>query len=259
MLDSHIHHIHDSGSSGLSASVENAGLGLWVLAKSRTENQKAARTAVKCIELAVERGENLIKSIEAAHSYLKENRNDDGDVEQVSVVACLFDSFHYELSWVGDACAFLFEKDGDSATPLTSRDGTSNAFYLGDEFIGRIPRVLGDMHSGEILLLCAEPFADEMSDTVSSHLLGAELLSGLSSERLARDIQSQCAGSDTSFAILRYEEERQSIRKSDFEKHRARASGRTKRAKTASPSPQLMIVLAMFSVLSVALAFALFA
>jgi len=83
MLDSHIHHIHDSGSSGLSASVDNAGLGLWVLAKSRTENQKTARTAVKCIELAVERGENLIKSIESAHSYLKANRNDEGDVEQI--------------------------------------------------------------------------------------------------------------------------------------------------------------------------------
>ena len=259
MLDSHTHHIHDSGSSGLSASVENAGLGLWVLAKSRAENQSAARTVVKCIELAVERGENLIKSIESAHSYLKENRNDAGDVEQVSVVACLFDSFHYELSWVGDACAFLFEKDGDSAMTLSGRDGASKGFYLGEESIGRIPRVLGDMHSGEILLLCAEPFADEMSDTVSSHLLGGELLSGLSSERLARNIQSQCAGSNTSFAILRYEEERQSIRKSDFGKHRARASSRTKRTKKASPSPQLMIVLAMFSALSVALAFALFA
>lgn len=258
MLDSHIHHIHDSVSTSSSASIENAGLGLWILAKSHSSNQEAIDLAVRHIERAVERGDSLIKSIEAAHNYLAEHYVDD-QVQQISVIACMFDSFHYELSWVGDACAFLFEKDSDSSIVLSPRQDSTPVFYLGGQVTGRIPRVLGDMHAGEVLLLSAEPFGEHMSDTISAHLLSSEVLTGLRSERLARNIQSQCATSCASFAILRYEEEQQSIRKSDFDKRRARAHGNSTSTKKSMPSLSVMALLALLSVLLITLTFVLFA
>ena len=173
-------------------------LGLWLVADGvggHSCGEVAAAIVRDTIRERVAAGDALVDAINAAHQAVlraiesRENAQGMGS----TVVAALLKDDQYEISWVGDSRAYLWNgrlqqlstdhsrvaellarqaisaeqaADHPERHILTQSIGVSNAMEI-------VPgQVSGTLRPGEHLLLCSDGLTDELSDSLMAHLLG---------------------------------------------------------------------------------------
>jgi len=205
---------------GTNAVSLRADLGVWIVAAGgddRVDGSLVAKYALAQAEKAIEAGASLAGAISQANEDLKSATQRCGLVQfdPVSIMICRFDHEHYQLSWVGGSCsALLYEAQIDAVTQLSSE--LDAGVSLGVESLGRIPRVVGDIRSGDALLLGTSPINELLS---GSDLL--EVFKGIPSasdcgSRLAAALNESGVETQSSVAIIRYQEEESGYSRGDF-------------------------------------------
>jgi protein phosphatase len=167
--------------------------GLWAIADGmggQEAGEVASRIAILAIEHTIGQGLSLSSTINTAHRAIQAAaRQGEGAADMGStVVAVKFDSLHYEIAWVGDSRAYLW--DGKRLRQLTkdhsyvqlllkagmiteselanhpSRNIISQALGVGgvDNLNVKVDLVSGELGSEETLLLCSDGLSGEVSD-----------------------------------------------------------------------------------------------
>ena len=181
-------------------------LGLWVVADGlggHSEGEIASAIACDVIERDVGQGASLTSVIEHAHrEVLDEIQRRESDSNMgTTVVALRLDGSEYEIAWVGDSRAYLF--DGQLRQLTTDHSAVNELLQSGAiapeqaanhpqrHALSRSLGVSGSNHSdasvtsgklkqGQSILLCTDGVTDELSDT--------EILSAL---RMNRSLETQ--------------------------------------------------------------------
>ena len=167
-------------------------LGLWTLADGMGGHQAgevASRIAVREIARSIEQGMTLPKTIETAHRAIQtavlqgEGAADMGS----TVVAAKLEGLRYEIAWVGDSRAYLWDGSLHQLTTdhsyvqlllkagLISESDIPNhpsrniiTQALGVGGVGntniKVDLVLGELKKNDTLLLCTDGLNGEVSD-----------------------------------------------------------------------------------------------
>ncbi|KZZ61774.1 hypothetical protein A3762_13230 [Oleiphilus sp. HI0125] len=125
MLNTYIH----LGSSE-SSSFELSDYGVWVCVDSGFDISALNER----IQNGLECGLSLFETLKAGLGVLDEFQRDGANI-----LLCRFDSFHYELCWIGEMGAALLHGD-EGVLPLIS------------ESSHKVERIIGDLHTDEILV-----------------------------------------------------------------------------------------------------------
>ena len=174
-----------------------ADLGLWLVADGvggHSCGEIASGIARATIRERVEAGESLTDAIMAAHATVLDAIAERADAHGMgsTVVALRLDGDEYEICWVGDSRAYLWNgalrqltEDHNRVGELLAQDiitpeqasshperhvltqslGVSDTMQLDPG------RVTGTLQEGEQLLLCSDGLSDELSDSMVEHLL----------------------------------------------------------------------------------------
>ncbi len=208
MLDSHIHKTQ-LAKTGLvdTAFWESADWGVWVIVHVENVKSISADGILCAIRGDVERGGPVCLAAQEALSRAVNNGVQsviqDGD-GQISVLACRFDSFHYELCLSGSACAFLIDQEGGT-TDLTPDAVTPSEPQ-------KVSRILGDMHQAESLILSADALPIELIYEADSGYDCAELIV----EHIVRQARSHRSPLKAPVLAVRYKDDAEEFQRSDF-------------------------------------------
>lgn len=172
-------------------------LGLWLVADGmggHSSGDVASQIARDTILERVREGEDLSEAIQSAHEeVLKEAGIREGSEGMgATVVAVLTDGADYQVAWVGDSRAYLFDgqlmqitrdhsyvQDMVLAGAITAEEaGTHPSRHLLTRCLGvnaddtfEIGLRRGRFSRGQELLLCSDGLTDELSDTEISEIL----------------------------------------------------------------------------------------
>ncbi|MDI1230924.1 MAG: protein phosphatase 2C domain-containing protein [Methylobacter sp.] len=167
-------------------------LGLWVIADGMGGHQAgevASGITIREIARSIEQGMPLGEAIEAAHRAIQTAAlQGDGAADMGStVVALKLDGMHYEIAWVGDSRAYLWNGTLHQLTTdhsyvqmllnaglITeseipghpSRNVITQALGVGgaDKVNIKVDLVSGELGESDILLLCSDGLSGEVAD-----------------------------------------------------------------------------------------------
>ena len=165
-------------------------LGLWVVADGlggHSEGEIASAIACEVIERDVSGGASLSSAIEHAHrEVLSEiQRRETESNMGTTVVALRLDGRAYEIAWVGDSRAYLFDgqlrqltTDHSAVNELLQkgaialeqaanhpqRHALSRSLGVSDANFSDASTISGTLKRGETIFLCTDGITDELSD-----------------------------------------------------------------------------------------------
>jgi len=205
-------------------------LGLWLIADGMGGHQAgevASGIVVQEVSRAVRQGESLADAIDRAHMMVQMASEQVQGTKQMgsTVVALKMEGTHYQIAWVGDSRAYLWNgfelrqltKDHtyvqllldfgmimeDELFTHPSRNvicqGLGVGGGVGDSV--KVDEVEGRLAVGDTLLLCSDGLTGEVRDYLISEVMAAGLDN---EERLAQLIEAALAfgGSDNITIIL---------------------------------------------------------
>jgi protein phosphatase len=174
-------------------------LGLWVIADGMggyEAGEVASRITILEIARSIEQGMSLVDAIENAHRAIQTAAlQGEGAANMGStVVAAKLDGLHYEIAWVGDSRAYLWNGKLHQLTTdhsyvqlllnaglITeseipnhpSRNIISQALGAGgiDNATIKVDLVSGELNAGDTLLLCSDGLSGEVSDNCIATIL----------------------------------------------------------------------------------------
>lgn len=244
MLDSHIH-TTQLAKTGLvdTAFWESNEWGVWVIVHVENVAAISADEILSAIRGDVERGgliclatqESLSTVVSDGVQSLLQGAGDG----KISVLACRFDSFHYELCLSGSACAFLIDQEG-GVTNLTPDAVTQSEPQ-------KVSRILGDMHQAESLVLSADSLSSDMLAEIEVGCDCSELIVG----HVVRQARSRTAQLKAPVLAVRYQDDAEEFQRSDF--HHRSPIDRSRYAVNSSARPLflLLVLLALCAILLV--------
>ncbi len=167
-------------------------LGLWAVADGmggHEAGEVASGIAIQEIARSIEQGMPLVEAIETAHRAIQTSAlQGEGSVDMGStVVAAKLDGLHYEIAWVGDSRAYLWNGTLHQLTTdhsyvqlllnaglITeseipehpSRNVISQALGTGgaDNLNIKVDSVSGELGENDTLLLCSDGLSGEVAD-----------------------------------------------------------------------------------------------
>jgi len=203
-------------------------LGLWVVADGmggHKGGEKASAIAADFIVDKTRAGEPLETSIAQAHRAIKQASREGKGPEGMgtTVVALKVDVNHYEIAWVGDCRAYLW--DGTTLKQLTKdhsyvqhlvdtgvissgessqhpyQDVLMQALGAGDINDVNVEKISHEFHLNEQILLCSDGLTKELSDRDIAGTLDLELGEQAKVDSLIQNAL-QNGGKDNITAIL---------------------------------------------------------
>lgn len=177
-------------------------LGLWLVADGmggHRGGEVASRIAADFVVERVRAGENLKAPIQAAHhAILKAVAQGNGPEGMgTTLVALKMGESHYEVAWVGDCRAYLWDEGGlrqltrdhsyvqylvdKGIIPKSARDMHTHQNFI-MQALGAsehpevtVDRVRGRISRGQRILLCSDGLNKEMNDAAISEILARRL------------------------------------------------------------------------------------
>ena len=175
-----------------------AELGLWLVADGvggHADGEVAARIVGDTIVQKFSDGESLVDAILAAHqAVLKEIDSRENSNMGSTVIALKLQGNDYELSWVGDSRAYLYNgnikqlsRDHNPVNELLARGAItpqqaavhperhvlSQSLGVSTSVKVRPGRICGTLLPGEQILLCSDGLTDELDDNTIAATLAA--------------------------------------------------------------------------------------
>lgn len=221
--------------------VANEGLGLWVVADGvggNAHGDVASQMVVQTIERRVRQGMTLEQSIVDANEALQAVIQGQPELEGMAstVVACQFHGHQFELQWVGDSRAYLLDDGGISqlssdhnvacelfqngqidSSELRSHAGQHELTQaMGQMSLAKIPKVLGELHEGDVLLLCTDGLSGPLSDEQIYQTINLSSSLEEAGETLLDQVLEAGAPDNVSFSLVQFIEDVRPIRASDF-------------------------------------------
>jgi serine/threonine protein phosphatase PrpC len=170
-------------------------LGLWVVADGmggHNAGERASALAVMQIERSIRQGLSLTQAIAAAHDIIRSEAY--GSNMGTTVVALKLNQLHYEIGWVGDSRAYLWDgalrqltTDHSYVQMLLNagiiaphelsrhpmRNVISQALGVGgnDGATISIETISGELAEGQGLLLCSDGLYGELDDSQIAAIL----------------------------------------------------------------------------------------
>lgn len=167
--------------------------GLWLVADGmggHAGGAEASRLASQTIQSSIQQGASLRSSVLAAHYAIRAAQAETAELWEMgtTVVAVLESVDGFEVAWVGDSRAYLFDAAGDRLEQLThdhnlaglmvesgalSRDEAARhpRRHVLTDCLGlhgaqepRIGQVHGRWQADQLLLLCSDGLSGELSD-----------------------------------------------------------------------------------------------
>jgi len=177
----------------------DAALGLWLVADGvggHSNGEVASAIVGNTIKADLAVGKSLVEAIQHAHSaVLEEIRARDGKSNMGStVVALTLSEGHYDIAWVGDSRAYLFDGEltqltrdhspvgdmlasgaitAEQAANHPKRHVLSQSLGISESVSVAPDSVSGRLKAGQQILLCTDGLTDELSDrAIADQLLG---------------------------------------------------------------------------------------
>lgn len=183
-------------------------LGLWAVADGLGGHQagdRASRLAVAQIKQGVRQGLSLVQAVESAHQAV---RREAGNSNMgTTVVALKLDGLRYEIGWVGDSRAYLW--DGSLRRLTTDHSYVQlllDAGVIGQDELARHPMrnvisqalgvggrdgatvsvatVAGELAEGQGLLLCSDGLHGELNDEQIASIVKSSAAAQAQAEKL---------------------------------------------------------------------------
>lgn len=172
-------------------------LGLWLVADGvggHSCGEVASDIARSTIRDCIARGETLPEAIENSHRAILKaiKQNNAARGMGSTVVAILINDDNYELSWVGDSRAYLWDnrlqqlsQDHNRASELLAgnmitqlqavnhpeRHVLTQSLGVSDKMHLRPGHVCGSLSDGQQILLCSDGLTDELPDSVIARIM----------------------------------------------------------------------------------------
>ncbi|MCJ8168049.1 PP2C family protein-serine/threonine phosphatase [Atopomonas sediminilitoris] len=171
-------------------------LGLWAVADGMGGYQKgelASALVLQSLESALRAGHSLEQAIQQANAWVLEQAQ--GHADRVgmgsTVVAVVFQGYHYELAWVGDSRAYACDANGlrqlsrdhswvqamlDAGQLAPEQARSHPRRHVITQCLGREAGPLdvgvyrGELAAGESLLLCSDGLSAEVDDAALAQL-----------------------------------------------------------------------------------------
>lgn len=221
--------------------IGNEDLGLWVVADGVGGNAHgdiASQLVVQTIERRIRQGKTLHDAVVDAHNAIISAIEGQPDLEGMAttVVASLFHGHQFELSWVGDSRAYLIDQEGISQ--LSSDHNYANELFqqgmisedelqshpgqheltqaMGQLSLPKIPKVLGELHEGDILLLCTDGLSGPVSEDEIYRIVAANESIKKAGDALLEKALDEGAPDNIAFSLVRFQEDVKPIEKADF-------------------------------------------
>lgn len=179
----------------------NDRLGLWLVADGMGGHKKgevASSIAAEVISQSVESGETLVNSIEFAHKKILQEAKSCMEASDMgtTVVVLQVRGIDYEIAWVGDSRAYLFDggllqitRDHSYVQDLVSSGAVSEeearshpSRHLLTQCLGatddseiQVSKRHGRFSENQYLLLCSDGLTDELSDQEIAEILESDL------------------------------------------------------------------------------------
>ncbi|MBV1907868.1 MAG: protein phosphatase 2C domain-containing protein [Kangiellaceae bacterium] len=178
--------------------------GLWIVADGMGGHacgEVASAMAIEVIDSGFASHGSLDNAIQTAHQQIvksgKENLSQSG--MGTTVVAMTGDQMQYQIAWVGDSRAYLWDKKQGKLTQLsedhslmvrlinagliTPQDAITHpqrhmiTQCLGSTEIAsvKVDQVVGDWESHQQIILCSDGLTDEVSDTMISEVMNSHM------------------------------------------------------------------------------------
>ncbi len=172
---------------------------LWLVADGvggHSNGEVAAAIVRDTLDRDVTDGSSLIDAIHHSHAeILAEIASREGSNMGSTVVALQLNDNEYEIAWVGDSRAYLF--DGNSVKQITrdhnpvsemlargaitteqasnhpERNVLSQSLGVSDTITVSPDRIRGEIHKGQQILLCSDGLTDELTDDEIEQIMSA--------------------------------------------------------------------------------------
>lgn len=177
--------------------------GLWLVADGmggHAGGAEASRMARNTVRRAIRQGASLRAAIVAAHAAIRAEQAVRPELTDMgtTIVALLERGRDYEIGWVGDSRAYLFDVSTHKLTLLTrdhnlaglmveagaispseaahhpKRHVLTDCLGLHSETEPRIDQVSGHWQPGQFLLLCSDGLSGEVSDQAMASILALD-------------------------------------------------------------------------------------
>jgi len=166
-------------------------LGLWLVADGvggHAHGEVAARIVRDTVKAELSAGTQLVDAIQRAHCAVLDEiavRDSRSNMGSTVVAMHLEDGNAYEISWVGDSRAYLFDgelrqltRDHNAVSELVERGEItpeqaachperhvlSQSMGVSGSIVVRPGFVSGRLHTGQQILLCSDGLTDELDD-----------------------------------------------------------------------------------------------
>ncbi|WP_082849967.1 PP2C family serine/threonine-protein phosphatase [Halioglobus sp. HI00S01] len=160
------------------------------------DGEVAAAIVRDTLQEDVAKGLPLIEAIHRSHRAVLDeiNRRIDSNMGS-TVVAALISESEYDIAWVGDSRAYLFNGElrqisrdhnpvsemlargaitAEQAAAHPERNVLSQSLGVSDTINVAPGRIRGDFNSGDQLILCSDGLTDEVSDTQIAQIMARE-------------------------------------------------------------------------------------
>lgn len=204
--------------------------GLWLVADGMGGHacgEVASAMAIKQISESFEKHRSLDNAIQSAHKQIIEAGQ--ADVAQsgmgTTIVAMVGDSLYYQIAWVGDSRAYLWDarlaklmqisEDHSlmvrliNAGLITREDAVNHpqrhmiTQCLGSTEIDlvKVDTIERDWESGQQILICSDGLTDEVPDRLIAEIMGAKISVSEKTETLVKTAK-QAGGRDNISLII---------------------------------------------------------
>ncbi len=216
-------------------------MGFWAVADGVGGNgygEVASQLATQAMERKIRQGATLAEAIVGADEAVKNAVASNAEYSGMAttVVACRFDDHHFEVSWVGDSRAYLIDTNGIcqissdhnlaqelldqgqiSAQQARSHRGQHELTQaIGSLSLDNIPKSLGELHDGDVLLLCTDGLSGVLSDQqIYETVVGAGSLDA-AADTLLQHVLDKGAPDNITLTLIQYRKQEAPIKASDF-------------------------------------------
>jgi PPM family protein phosphatase len=177
----------------------NPELGLWLVADGvggHADGEVAAAIVRETLKSDLTHGKSLIDAIHHSHSeILTEIASREESNMGSTVVALKLEGQNYEIAWVGDSRAYLFDgglrqitRDHNPVSEMLARGALtpeqaavhpernvlSQSLGVSDTISVAPGRIRGELEPGQQLLLCSDGLTDELNDQRIAEILSSE-------------------------------------------------------------------------------------
>lgn len=206
--------------------------GLWLVADGmggHAGGAQASRRASLTVQSAIHQGASLREAIVAAHYAIRSDQVAVAELGEMgtTVVALLERGERYELAWVGDSRAYLFDSACGRLEQLTRdhnlaglmveagtmtraeaarhprRHVLTDCLGLQGSQEPRIGQIEGQWQADQLLLLCSDGLSGEVPDEQIAAVLGAETHMEGQIQRLLEQVTAAGARDNVSIILVR--------------------------------------------------------